>query len=131
MVRRLLSALPACSVDFYYLTNVCLAIPLTFVLMIVFVVGCTTYKLSYFENDPNSLTPTENYAPIRTYLPPDVPTECETTMQLSYQPVEPASVEKQFKRPSYQPPVHPMDDHTIYNTRFSPGYLIYSIYCDY
>lgn len=83
--------------------------------------GCTTYRLSYLENDLKSLTPIHNYAPVRTCCLPDVPMEAETVMQLSYQPVECADkVEKPWsERPPYQLPVTPMEDNTTYNKRFS------------
>ncbi|XP_033178966.1 stabilizer of axonemal microtubules 1-like isoform X1 [Bombus impatiens] len=82
---------------------------------------CTTYRLSYLENDLKSLTPIHNYAPVRTCCLPDVPMEAETVMQLSYQPVECADkVEKPWsERPPYQLPVTPMEDNTTYNKRFS------------
>lgn len=85
------------------------------------ITGCTTYRLSYLENDLKSLTPIHNYAPVRTSCLPDVPMEAETVMQLSYQPVECADkVEKPWsERPPYQLPVTPMEDNTTYNKRFS------------
>ncbi|KAK9300425.1 hypothetical protein QLX08_006948 [Tetragonisca angustula] len=83
---------------------------------------CTTYKLSFLENDTKSLTPTLNYAPIRTYCPSDVPMKAETIMQLSYQPVESGDrVEKPWSEKStYQFPVTPMEDNTTYNMSYIP-----------
>lgn len=90
------------------------------------IAGCTTYKLSFLENDTKSLTPTLNYTPIRTYRPSDVPMKAETIMQLSYQPVESGDkVEKPWsEKPTYQFPVTPMEDNTTYNMRFSISYKL-------
>lgn len=84
------------------------------------VAACTTHRLSYIPNAHECLLPIKSYAPIRKYQPSDVPMESETTMQLSYQPVEPAD---QIKKPwtaatPYYSPVNPMEDNTTYNLRF-------------
>lgn len=82
------------------------------------IVGCTTHRLSYIPNDYASLTPHESYAPIRKYQESDVPMESETTMRLSYQPVEANQIEKPWAAPlPYYPPVDPMEDNTTYNLR--------------
>ncbi|XP_017796121.1 PREDICTED: uncharacterized protein LOC108577476 [Habropoda laboriosa] len=80
---------------------------------------CTTYRLSYLENN-KGLTSIENYAPVRTYRPSDIPMKSETVMQLSYQPVEAQiPVEKPWsEQPAYNCPVNPIDNNTTYNTRF-------------
>ncbi|CAL7949219.1 unnamed protein product [Xylocopa violacea] len=88
---------------------------------------CTTYRLSYFENDHKLLTPIENYAPIRTFRPADMPMTSETVMQLSYQPVGCIDqVEKPWsKAPPYHLPVTPMEDNTTYKTSYLlPGTLV-------
>lgn len=90
------------------------------------IADCTTYRLSFLENDIKSLTPTYNYVPICTYRPSDVPMKAETVMQLSYQPVESADkVEKPWsEKPIYQFPVTPIEDNTTYNMRFSILYKL-------
>ncbi|XP_006622873.1 stabilizer of axonemal microtubules 1 isoform X3 [Apis dorsata] len=88
--------------------------------------SCTTYRLSYFENDLKSLIPPQKYAPVRSCRPSDIPFESDTTMQLSYQPVESiVPVEKPWaEKPPYQLPVIPMEDNTTYNTSYMlPGTL--------
>lgn len=80
--------------------------------------ACTTHRLSYISNDHECLLPNKSYAPIRKYQQSDVPMESETTMRLSYQPVESADqVEKPCSVAAY-PPVNPMEDNTTYNLRF-------------
>ncbi|XP_076634600.1 uncharacterized protein LOC143348362 [Colletes latitarsis] len=81
---------------------------------------CTTHRLSYIPNGCKPLTPVQSFAPLRKYSSPDVPMLSETTMQLSYQPVDSANqVEKPWsRRPCYYPPVIPMEDNTTYNNRF-------------
>lgn len=44
--------------------------------------------------------------------------ESETTMRLSYQPVEADRIEKPWAVSSYYPPVDSMEDNTTYNLRF-------------
>nr|XP_033323056.1 stabilizer of axonemal microtubules 1-like [Megalopta genalis] len=82
--------------------------------------GCTTHKLSYLCNSGREMTPIQNYAPIRRYCSPSIPMEAETTMQLSYQPVDvPDNVPKPWgEKQPYCPPVTPMENNTTYNTRF-------------
>ncbi|XP_053997968.1 stabilizer of axonemal microtubules 1-like isoform X1 [Hylaeus anthracinus] len=92
---------------------------------------CTTHRLSYIPNC-KSLTPVQSYAPVRRYSSPSVPMLAETTMQLSYQPVDVASpVEKPWSdRPSYYPPVTPMEDNTTYNNSYiPPGTLVPQCTC--
>lgn len=86
----------------------------------IFLSDCTTYRLSYFENDLKSLIPPQKYTPVRSCRTSDIPFESDTTMQLSYQPVESlVPVEKPWaEKPPYQLPVIPMEDNTTYNTRF-------------
>lgn len=80
--------------------------------------ACTTHKLSYIPNHHEYLLPNKSYAPICKYQHSDVPMESETTMQLSYQPVEPADqIEKPWAMTAYYPPVNPMEDDTTYNLR--------------
>jgi hypothetical protein len=43
--------------------------------------------------------------------------ECETTMRLSYQPVELAVRDEKTWLNTYHPPVDPMEDSTTYNLR--------------
>nr|XP_033322813.1 DBF4-type zinc finger-containing protein 2 homolog [Megalopta genalis] len=86
--------------------------------------GCTTHKLSYLCNSGREMTPIQNYAPIRRYCSPSIPMEAETTMQLSYQPVDvPDNVPKPWgEKQPYCPPVTPMENNTTYNTSyFLPG----------
>jgi len=84
------------------------------------IAACTTHKLSYIPNDHECLLPIKSYAPIHKYQPSDVPMESETTMRLSYQPVEPAiQIEKPWAATApYYSPVNPMEDNTTYNLRF-------------
>ncbi|KAG7210914.1 hypothetical protein KM043_016291 [Ampulex compressa] len=87
----------------------------------------TTHRLSYIPNDHKSLTPIESYAPIRKYRASDVPMESDTTMQLSYQPVESAAeVEKPWSSVApYCLPITPMEDNTTYNLSYiPPGTLV-------
>ncbi|XP_026675213.1 stabilizer of axonemal microtubules 1 [Ceratina calcarata] len=87
---------------------------------------CTTYKLSYINND-KCLLPLPSYAPDRTYRPSDVPMTTETIMQLSYQPVDGVTpVDKPWaEQPRYQVPTTPMDDNTTYNCSYMlPGTLV-------
>ncbi|XP_015179987.1 PREDICTED: uncharacterized protein LOC107068281, partial [Polistes dominula] len=88
---------------------------------------CTTHKLSYIPNDSTTLLRNNSYAPCRQYQPPNLPMESETTMRLSYQPVEPADrVPKPWSKiPSYHKPVTPLDDNTTYNLSYiPPGTLV-------
>lgn len=86
------------------------------------IAACTTHRLSYIPNDHECLLPIKSFAPIRKYQLSDVPMESETTMRLSYQPVEPADqVEKPWAAAApYYSPVNPMEDNTTYNLRFEP-----------
>lgn len=57
---------------------------------------------------------------MRVYKPADAPMEDETTMKLSYQPVEKVI---QPSKPwsnsqKYYPPLTPIDDETTYNLRY-------------
>lgn len=72
-----------------------------------------------------SIVPIKSYAPERRYWKSDVPMEGETTMKLSYQPVEVADkVDKPWgARLSYNPPTTPMEDNTTYNMRFAIIFL--------
>ncbi|XP_076243445.1 uncharacterized protein LOC143184827 [Calliopsis andreniformis] len=81
---------------------------------------CTTHRLSYWANDHNLLTPTLNYTPIRSYKAPDIPMKTETTMQLSYQPVEVPSPDRNVstEKSYYYPPTTKMEDSTTYNRRY-------------
>lgn len=54
--------------------------------------------------------------------------ESETTMRLSYQPVEPIQIEKSWAVDTYYPPVNPMEDNTTYNLRFNFFYFYLIIY---
>ncbi|XP_076225866.1 uncharacterized protein LOC116427531 [Nomia melanderi] len=86
----------------------------------------TTHKLSYMCNDKQLLSPTNNYAPTRKYSNPSIPMDSETTMQLSYQPVDLADkVNKPWSEMrSYYPPVIPMEGNTTYNNSYIlPGTL--------
>ncbi|KAI4478170.1 hypothetical protein M0804_012128 [Polistes exclamans] len=88
---------------------------------------CTTHKLSYIPNDCTTLLRNNSYAPYRQYQRPNLPMESETTMSLSYQPVEPADrLPKTWNQiPSYQTPVTPLDDNTTYNLSYiPPGTLV-------
>lgn len=60
------------------------------------------------------------FKPARKYCPTDVPMDSETTMRLSYQPVEiPVPQEKPWTTTAvYHPPVIPVDDNTTYNLRY-------------
>lgn len=91
--------------------------------------ACTTHRLSYIPNNLECLLPSKSYAPICKYQHSDVPMESETTMRLSYQPVEPTDQihEKPWAVATYYPPVNPMEDNTTYNLRFDFFYF-YSIY---
>lgn len=82
--------------------------------------ACTTHRLSYILNNHECLLPNKSYAPIYKYQHSEIPMESETTMRLSYQPVEPADqIEKPWAVAStYYPPVNPMEDNTTYNLRF-------------
>ncbi|XP_012056378.1 PREDICTED: protein FAM154A-like [Atta cephalotes] len=82
--------------------------------------SCTIHKLSYIPNDHECLLPIQSYAPIHKYEPSDIAMESETTMKLSYQPVEPTNqIEKPWaKTAPYYSPVNPMEDNTTYNLRF-------------
>ncbi|XP_018339915.1 PREDICTED: uncharacterized protein LOC108747141 [Trachymyrmex septentrionalis] len=89
--------------------------------------SCTTHRLSYIPNDHECLLPIKSYAPIRKYQPSDVAMESETTMRLSYQPVEPADqIEKPWAMAApYYSPVDPMEDNTTYNLSYiPPGTLV-------
>ncbi|XP_070525840.1 folliculin-interacting protein 2 isoform X3 [Cardiocondyla obscurior] len=79
--------------------------------------SCTTHRLSYVPNNYKCLLPIQSYAPIHQYQSPEVPMEDETTMRLSYQPVEPVvPIEKPWAAPPpYYSPVDPMEDNTTYN----------------
>ena len=85
----------------------------------IFFLGCTTNRLSYIPNDLKSLVPIKSYAPVRMYKASDVPMDAETTMRLSYQPVESADqVDKPWaSKNSYHPPTTPLEDNTTYNLR--------------
>ncbi|XP_014609754.1 PREDICTED: uncharacterized protein LOC106789785 [Polistes canadensis] len=88
---------------------------------------CTTHKLSYIPNDCTTLLRNNSYAPYRQYQRPNLPMESETTMSLSYQPVEQADrVPKTWNQiPSYHTPVTPLDDNTTYNLSYiPPGTLV-------
>lgn len=91
-----------------------------------FLIGCTTHRLSYIPNNHMALLRNNSYAPHRLYQRPNLPMESETTMRLSYQPVEPVvPVSKPWsKMPLYKSPITPIDDNTTYNLRYL---LIYSI----
>ena len=66
-----------------------------------------------------SLVPNKSYKPVRMYQPSDVPLEGETTMRLSYQPVEPVQIDKSWvNKSSYHPPTTPIEDNTTYNLRY-------------
>ncbi|XP_018392472.1 PREDICTED: LOW QUALITY PROTEIN: stabilizer of axonemal microtubules 1-like [Cyphomyrmex costatus] len=89
--------------------------------------SCTTHRLSYIPNDHECLLPIKSYAPICKYQPSDVAMESETTMRLSYQPVEPTNqIDKPWAAaPSYYSPVNPMEDNTTYNLSYiPPGVLV-------
>ncbi|XP_044003967.1 stabilizer of axonemal microtubules 1-like [Aphidius gifuensis] len=84
--------------------------------------SCTTHKLSYFPNDPSCIIKNQSFKPMRVYKPADAPMEDETTMKLSYQPVEKVI---QPSKPwsnsqKYYPPLTPIDDETTYNLSFIP-----------
>ncbi|EGI60088.1 Endocuticle structural glycoprotein SgAbd-2 [Acromyrmex echinatior] len=89
--------------------------------------SCTTHRLSYIPNDHKCVLPIQSYAPIRKYHPSDIAMESETTMRLSYQPVEPADqIEKPWAMAApYYSPVNPMEDNTTYNLSYiPPGTLV-------
>ncbi|EZA58805.1 hypothetical protein X777_14974, partial [Ooceraea biroi] len=88
--------------------------------------SCTIQKLSYVPNDHECLLPIKSFAPVRKYQSSDVSMESETTMRLSYQPVEPADrVEKPWTVSTYYPPVNTMEDCTTYNLSYiPPGTLV-------
>ncbi|XP_034943844.1 uncharacterized protein [Chelonus insularis] len=94
----------------------------------------TTHKLSYFPNDFKDLIKNKSFKPpmSRVYQPPDVPFNGETTMQLSYQPVE--AVIPQGKPwatgSGYHPPFIPMEDNTIYNQSYIPPGTLEPVSCD-
>lgn len=79
--------------------------------------ACTTHRLSYIPNDDKCLLPIKSFAPVYKYQPSDVSMESETTMRLSYQPVEPADPVEKSWTGTYRPPVNPMEDDTTYNLR--------------
>lgn len=85
------------------------------------IIGCTTHRLSYLQNDYKSLTPVPTYAPVRTYNASNIPMESETIMQLSYQPVDsPDPITHPWaEKPDYYSPTTPMEDNTTYNIRFT------------
>ncbi|XP_043269167.1 stabilizer of axonemal microtubules 1-like, partial [Venturia canescens] len=88
---------------------------------------CTTHRLSYFPNNIKCLTREKPFKPARKYCPQDVPMDSETTMSLSYQPVEiPVPQEKPWiTTAAYNPPVIPVDDSTTYNLSYiPPGTLV-------
>lgn len=95
-----------------------------------FPVGCTTHRLSYIPNNYASLLRNNSYTYQRLYQRPSLPMESETTMRLSYQPVEPAvPVSKPWSKiPLYRSPITPLDDNTTYNLRYL---LIHSIASGY
>lgn len=74
-----------------------------------------------------SLIPNKSYKPVRIYQPSEVPLDAETTMRLSYQPVESADqVDKPWaSKNSYQPPATPLEDNTTYNLRYDINYKLY------
>ncbi|KAG5317897.1 SAXO1 protein, partial [Pseudoatta argentina] len=84
--------------------------------------SCTTHRLSYIPNDHEYVLPIQSYAPIRKYQPSDIAMESETTMRLSYQPVEPADqIEKPWAMAvPYYSSVNPMEDNTTYNLSYIP-----------
>ncbi|KZC14025.1 hypothetical protein WN55_06232 [Dufourea novaeangliae] len=79
---------------------------------------CTTHRLSYIPNE-KPLVPIKTYAPVRQYTSPHILMDSETTMQLSYQPVDLTDkVEKPCDdKSTYHLPDAPMEDSTTYNTR--------------
>ncbi|XP_011500260.1 PREDICTED: protein FAM154A-like [Ceratosolen solmsi marchali] len=84
--------------------------------------NCTTNRLSYLPNSGDCLIPKKSFAPIRTYDPLDLPMDLDTTMQLSYQPVEqPEKVDKPWaaKVPYYKPATN-VDDNTTYTMSYIP-----------
>jgi len=80
------------------------------------VAACTTNRLSYIPTDECRIS-TKSFAPVHKYQPSDVSMECETTMRLSYQPVELAVRDEKTWLNTYHPPVDPMEDSTTYNLR--------------
>ncbi|XP_015436802.1 PREDICTED: uncharacterized protein LOC107192120 [Dufourea novaeangliae] len=80
---------------------------------------CTTHRLSYIPNE-KPLVPIKTYAPVRQYTSPHILMDSETTMQLSYQPVDLTDkVEKPCDdKSTYHLPDAPMEDSTTYNTRY-------------
>ncbi|XP_047344973.1 stabilizer of axonemal microtubules 1-like [Vespa velutina] len=81
---------------------------------------CTTHKLSYIPNNHTALLRNNSYAPHSLYQRSNLPMESETTMRLSYQPVEPVvPVSKPWsKMPLYHSAITPIDDNTTYNLRY-------------
>lgn len=65
------------------------------------------------------MEPNKSFKPVETYYRSDVPFSAETTMRLSYQPVEPAD---QVEMPwagkiPYHKPTTPLEENTTYNLR--------------
>ncbi|XP_043476685.1 stabilizer of axonemal microtubules 1-like isoform X2 [Leptopilina heterotoma] len=83
---------------------------------------CTTNRLSYIPNNFKSLESNVSFKPIRAYQPCDVPFSAETTMRLSYQPLEPADkVDMPWSgKNSYQKPTTPLEENTTYNLSYIP-----------
>lgn len=93
----------------------------------MFIIDCTTNRLSYIPNNFKSLKSNVSFKPIQTYKPSDVPFNAETTMRLSYQPVEHADkVEMPWSgKNSYQKPTTPLEENTTYNLRYKAKIMLY------
>ncbi|XP_063975206.1 uncharacterized protein LOC135161500 isoform X2 [Diachasmimorpha longicaudata] len=87
--------------------------------------GCTIQRLSYFGHDLKHLSRLKSFKPRRTWQSFDNPMENETTMSLSYQPVDQSSIRRTktcTAKSLCEKPLLLASDNTTYNLSYlAPG----------